>query len=231
MTAHDNAGLRLWVVVPAYEEARAIGSVLTALAPWMPRVVVVDDGSQDDTSGVARRAGAIVLRHAINVGQGAALQTGIDYALARGATHICTFDADGQHDPVTIHAMLAALEDSGADVALASRFLGEAVNMPPVRRLALKGAVLYTRWQTRREFSDAHNGLRMFTAYAATACRISQPGMAHASEILASIARRNLRYVEVPTVVTYSEYSLAKGQRLTNSVKILFDLLYASWSG
>src|SRR6202042_645172 len=128
MSVTDSSGLRLWIVVPAYQEERALGSVLTALAPWMPQVIVVDDGSQDDTSGVARRAGAVVLRHSINIGQGAALQTGIDFALARGATHVCTFDADGQHDPTTIHTMLAALEDSGADIALGSRFLGEAVN-------------------------------------------------------------------------------------------------------
>jgi len=197
----------------------------------MPQVVVVDDGSQDDTSGIARRAGATVLRHSINLGQGAALQTGIDFALERGATHVCTFDADGQHDAGTIDAMFVALEDSGADVALGSRFLGDTVNMPPLRRFALRAAVLYTRWQTRSEFSDAHNGLRLFTAYAARTCRMTQPGMAHASEILSAIARRKLRYVEVPTTITYSEYSLAKGQSLTNSVKILFDLLYASWSG
>jgi glycosyltransferase involved in cell wall biosynthesis len=221
---------RLWIVVPAYNEARVIGAALRGLSRWLPNVVVVDDGSSDATADIAFASGATVLTHAINLGQGAALQTGIEYALEQGATHVCTFDADGQHDPATIDVMLAALEDSGADVALGSRFRGAAIGMPPARRVVLQAAVAYTRVQTGLEVSDAHNGLRMFTARGARACRVTQPGMAHASEILSSIAREKLAYVEVPTTVTYSEYSLAKGQNLGNSVKILFDLLYAAWS-
>jgi glycosyltransferase involved in cell wall biosynthesis len=230
MVHSDPPTPRLWIVVPAFNEAGAIGGVLRALSDKLPNVVVVDDGSSDQTGAAALAGGAVVLRHVVNLGQGAALQTGIDYALERGATHVCTFDADGQHDPATIDAMLAALEDSGAEVALGSRFLGGTVGMPPLRRLVLQAAVRYTRWQTGCHFSDAHNGLRMFTARAARACRVNQPGMAHASEILSQIARQKLPYVEVPTTVTYSEYSLAKGQSLANSVKILFDLLYAAWS-
>jgi glycosyltransferase involved in cell wall biosynthesis len=230
MVQNEPAGSRLWVIVPAFNEAGAIGAVLRSLAKWLPNVVVVDDGSSDATGAAALAAGAVVLRHVVNLGQGAALQTGIDYALQQGATHVCTFDADGQHDPATIDAMLAALETGDAEVALGSRFMGETIGMPPVRRVLLRAAVAYTRWQTGCDFSDAHNGLRMFTARAARACRIEQPGMAHASEILNRIAREKLPYVEIPTTVSYSEYSLAKGQSLTNSVKILFDLLYAAWS-
>jgi glycosyltransferase involved in cell wall biosynthesis len=222
---------RVWIVVPAFNEVAVLPATLTSLQAWMPRVVVVDDGSSDDTSGVARRAGARVVRHAVNLGAGAALQTGIDFALGQGATHICSFDADGQHDAATIDEMMAALEDSGAEVALASRFLGTVVGMPPLRRLTLWAALVYTRWQTRCDFTDTHTGLRIFSAHAARICRVTQPGMAHGSEILNTIARRKLRYVEVPTTVTYSEYSLAKGQRSSNSIKILFDLIYASWSG
>jgi glycosyltransferase involved in cell wall biosynthesis len=230
MASLETSDTRLWIVVPAFEEERALPAVLASLAAWMPRVVVVDDGSQDGTSEQARQAGAKVVRHAINLGAGAALQTGIDFALANGATHICSFDADGQHHAGTVDSMLAALEDSGAEVALASRFLGDAVGMPLLRRLTLRAALLYTRWQTRCNFSDTHNGLRLFTAFAARSCRVTQPGMAHGSEILNTIARLKLPYIEVATTVTYSEYSLAKGQRSTNSIKILFDLLYASWS-
>jgi glycosyltransferase involved in cell wall biosynthesis len=221
---------RLWVVVPAFNESEVIGAALRGLAPWFPNVVVVDDGSSDDTGTLALASGAVVLRHAVNLGAGAATQTGIDYALRHGATHICTFDADGQHDPSTIGVMLAALEDSGAQVALGSRFLGSTIDMPPLRRLVINLAVHYTRWTTGSYFSDTHNGLRMLTAAAARACRITQPGMAHGSELLATIVREKMAYIEVPTTVTYSKYSLAKGQKLDNSVKILFDLLYAAWS-
>ncbi len=224
------AGAALWIVVPAYNEGGAIGATLRGLADRLPRVVVVDDGSTDETARIAGAFGATVVRHAVNLGQGAALQTGIDYAFLQGATHVCTFDADGQHDAATIDVMLAALEDSGADVALGSRFLGETVAMPALRHLALRAAVVYTRWQTGRDFTDAHNGFRMLTRGAAEKLRIRQPGMAHASEILSAIARHDLNYVEVPTTVTYSAYSLAKGQSLANSIKILFDLVYAAWT-
>src|SRR5271165_6878912 len=111
---------RVWVVVPAYNEAGAIAEVLRGLGRWFPNVVVVDDGSHDGSARIARGGGATVLHHVVNLGQGAALQTGIDYALEHGATHVCTFDADGQHEAATIAAMLDALRESGADVALGS---------------------------------------------------------------------------------------------------------------
>src|SRR5579862_7414794 len=122
--AAPNAPERVWIVVPAFNEAEAIGAVLRGLETWLPNVVVVDDGSRDETARQARAYGAAVLRHVVNLGQGAALQTGIDYALAQGATHVCTFDADGQHEEATIGAMVTALRESGAEVALGSRFLG-----------------------------------------------------------------------------------------------------------
>jgi glycosyltransferase involved in cell wall biosynthesis len=111
-----------WVVIAAYDEARSIGRVLAELASLPYRVVVVDDGSTDTTAEIAAGAGAEVLRHPINLGQGAALQTGIDYALLRGASHVVTFDADGQHRADEIAALLAALSAHDADFVLGSRF-------------------------------------------------------------------------------------------------------------
>jgi len=230
MPASERRQPGLWVVVPAYDEARTIETVVRALREHAPRVVVVDDGSSDATGDLAFAAGATVLRHSVNLGQGAALQTGIDYALSRNASYVCTFDADGQHDADSIQAMRAALESSGAEVALGSRFLQSRTRMPALRRAVLQAAVRFTRLQTRLDVSDAHNGLRLFTRRAASAIRIEQPGMAHASEILVAIARAKLSYVEVPTTIAYTEYSLGKGQSVTNSVKILFDLVYAAWS-
>ncbi|MBC5800144.1 MAG: glycosyltransferase family 2 protein [Candidatus Eremiobacteraeota bacterium] len=220
----------LWIVIPAYQEAAQIEATLSDLGAYLPRVVVVDDGSTDATAEAARRAGAEVLRHGVNLGQGAALQTGIDYALRSGATHICTFDADGQHDTHTIERLLDTAARMGADVVLGSRFSGAAVDMPPLRRLALRCAVLVTRMQTRLPLTDTHNGLRLFTREAALRIRIRQPGMAHASELLSTVARLGLHVVEVPTTVRYTAYSRAKGQRLSNSVKIALDLAYAALS-
>ena len=213
-----------FVVIAAYNEARAIGRVLADLAPLPYRIVVVDDGSADETAEVAARAGAEVLRHPINLGQGAALQTGIDYALLRGATHVVTFDADGQHRAEDIAALIAALSAHDADFALGSRFRGAAVDLPPVRRLMLRAATAFTRLTTGLDVTDAHNGLRAMTRRGAARIRLRQNRMAHASEILHQVAASGLRYVEVPVTIQYSRYSLAKGQRVSEFVVILLDL-------
>src|SRR5205814_271031 len=104
-----------WVVVPAYNEAPVVGSVVAGIRRAGYPVVVVDDGSADRTCEVALLADAVVLRHPINLGQGAALQTGIDYVLEQRADALVTFDADGQHSPAAIAALLAAIEQPGID--------------------------------------------------------------------------------------------------------------------
>ncbi len=220
----------VWIVVPAYQEAGAIEHTLRGLFAYLPNVVVVDDGSTDETAAIAKRAGVDVVRHPVNLGQGAALATGIEYALRRGATHVCTFDADGQHDPATIDAMYARIVEDDADVALGSRFLGSTVGITRLRLAFLRCAVLVTRLHTGLPVSDTHNGLRMMRRGAAERMRLRQPGMAHGSEILGEIARLGLSYVEVPTTVAYTAYSRRKGQSLFNSVKIVCDLMYAAWS-
>lgn len=210
--------------MPAYNEGAVIASALKPLIERGFSVVVVDDGSADDTSAQARALGASVLRHVVNLGQGAALQTGIDWALAQGAALVCTYDADGQHDVKDVQALLDALNSAGADVALGSRFLGEAGAIPPLRRLVLKAAIWFTRLHTGLALTDSHNGLRAFTRRAVSQFRIRQPGMAHASEILEHIARLGLKYVEVPVTISYTSYSLKKGQSALGSVRVLLDL-------
>ncbi|GAC1567397.1 MAG: glycosyltransferase family 2 protein [Vulcanimicrobiaceae bacterium] len=221
--------MNLWVVIAAFNEAKVIGETLRGLIALQYQIVVVDDGSQDSTSDEARAKGVTVLRHVLNLGQGAALQTGIDFAIGAGATHICTFDADGQHAPAAIATLLDTLQSSESDIALGSRFL-QPSPMPKTRRLLLILARIFTRAQTKLELTDVHNGLRLFTHEAAASLRMNQPRMAHASEILASIARHRLKYIEVPTTVSYTAYSLNKGQTFLSSFRILFDLLYAAWS-
>jgi glycosyltransferase involved in cell wall biosynthesis len=221
----------LWIVIPAYNEGSVIGQTLAGLSGCGGRLLVVDDGSSDTTAAVAEAAGAIVVRHVINLGQGAALQTGIDFALGRGARFVCTFDADGQHEPATIERMLAVLDASpDVDVVLASRFLGSTIEMSALRRLLLRVAIIVTNRQTGLGLTDTHNGLRMFRRHAAERVRITQAGMAHGSEVLSNIAKASLRVAEVPSIVRYTAYSRKKGQRLTNSFKIAFDLIYAAWT-
>lgn len=216
---------QLWVICAAYNEAAMIGRVVSELRRAGYRTIVVDDGSADATGPIAAAAGAHVVTHPLNLGQGAALQTGMGYALSRGAEVLVTFDADGQHRVADIRRLVEALARERADFALGSRFLGEAQDLPPLRRLILRAATVFTRLTTGLRLTDSHNGLRALTRRGAAAIRLRQNRMAHASEILAEIARSRLPYVEVPVSIEYTAYSLAKGQRLSDSVLILLDLL------
>jgi len=217
-------GTRIWIVIAAYNEAGVIARVIADVARRGYQVVVVDDGSRDGTGEIAARTGAIVVRHPVNLGQGAAQQTGIEYALREGADTIVTFDADGQHRSQDVVALVAALAQNEADFALGSRFLGASIDLPPARRLLLKAATWFTRISTGLRLTDTHNGLRAMTRRGASAIRLRQNRMAHASEILDQIARSGLRCVEVPVTIEYSAYSLAKGQKLSDSLSILVDL-------
>jgi polyprenyl-phospho-N-acetylgalactosaminyl synthase len=214
----------VWVICAAYNEASVIGRVVAELSRAEYPVVVVDDGSRDATRHVAAAAGAHVVIHPINLGQGAALQTGIEYALSQGADVLVTFDADGQHRVSDIPRLVDALRRERVDFALGSRFLGQTYNLPLLRRWLLQAATVFTHLTTGLSLTDSHNGLRALTRQGAAAIRLRQNRMAHASEILVEIAQSGLRYVEVPVTIEYTAYSLAKGQRIGDSVTILLDL-------
>jgi len=218
----------VWIVVPAYNEAQVIGEVLNQLCQLPYNVVVVDDGSVDHTYQRALDFPVTVLRHVCNLGQGAALQTGIEYALLFPETEfIVTFDSDGQHGRDSIAQLLDSLKTGNYDVALGSRFLrrGDAVNINLRKQLTLKLAILLTRITTGLKLTDTHNGLRAFTAKAAAQIKIKQNRMAHASEILSQISELKLRYCEIPVTITYTEYSKVKGQKIVQSINIIWDML------
>jgi glycosyltransferase involved in cell wall biosynthesis len=220
--------MRTIAVIPAYQEATRIAAVVRALAARVDGVVVVDDGSRDDTAEVARREGARVLRHAVNRGQGAALKTGTLAALAAGAEAVVHFDADGQHGADALEALLAPLRQGRADVVLGSRFLGLAsASMPPARRLLLLAARQFNRVAlgVSRELTDPQSGLRALSARAAAELDFRQDRMAHCSEILRLLSRSHWRVVEVPVRVSYSRETLAKGQRASDALRILWHLV------
>lgn len=216
----------IWVVIAAYNEAAAVGDVVQEVRSLFPNVIVVDDCSHDDTAAVAAGAGAMVLRHCINLGQGAALQTGIVRAVVCGAEVVVTFDADGQHRPVDAQTAARAVREGKGDLVCGSRFLGlKAIAMPASRRLGLRVVTGVTRLLTGLPVTDAHNGLRALSRNAALSIKITQNRMAHASEIIAQARRRGLRYAEVPVEVRYTHYSRGKGQRLLGGFRIIYDLI------
>jgi glycosyltransferase involved in cell wall biosynthesis len=216
----------VWIVVAAYNEATRILPTLTEIQRCgFANIAVVDDGSRDETGSAALHGGAWVLRHIVNLGQGAALQTGIQFALQQGARFLVTFDADGQHRADEIGRLLEPVRSGEADVALGSRFLGQAENIPLVRKLVLKAGVLFTRVFSGIRVTDTHNGFRAFSRAAAEKIKIRQNRMAHASEVLDQIQVQRLRYVEVPVTIRYTEDSLAKGQSSWNALRIVGQLL------
>ncbi|NAZ86050.1 glycosyltransferase family 2 protein [Kineococcus indalonis] len=215
-----------WVVVPLYQEAAVVGDVVRELRAVFPRVVCVDDGSRDGSAGVARAAGARVVRHCINLGQGAALQTGFDFVLRDPAARFAvTFDADGQHTVADARAMVQRLRDGEADVVFGSRFLDGRTAVAPVRRAVLRSAVAWTNLTTGVRLTDAHNGLRALSREALTRVRLTHHRMAHASEIVSKVGSARLRWVEHPVEIRYTDYSRAKGQSLLNSVNILVETI------
>lgn len=219
----------LWIVIPAFNEARVIGSVIADVRRFAQHLVVVDDCSTDGTAAVAEAAGATVLRHALNRGAGAALQTGLDYALRQGASAIITLDSDGQHRGEDLPALYAPIAAGTADFVLGSRFLGTSESVPPLRRLLLRVATVFTRVTSGLRVTDAHNGLRAFSRRGAEAIDIHLDRMAHCSEIMDQIRNSGLPYIEVPVLVLYTPYSREKGQRGTAAVRVAFDYLIGRW--
>lgn len=216
-----------WVVISAFNEEGSIGGVLTDLVKKGYNIIIIDDCSTDQTSKIALEYPVTLLKHMVNLGQGAALQTGFDYVLKHtNAKYVITFDADGQHDVDDIPGLLAPLVKGKSDIALGSRFLRPITGsgMPVSKRITLKLGLTFTRISTGLNLTDTHNGLRGMTRDVLIKIKIEQNRMAHASEILAQIAHNKIRYCEVPVTIRYTPYSKQKGQSIFNSLNILWDL-------
>jgi glycosyltransferase involved in cell wall biosynthesis len=216
----------VWVVVPVFNEAPVVRKVLEGLTLHFPNVVAVDDGSTDASAAEVLASGVHLVQHPFNMGAGAALQTGVSFALLDPrAEYFVTFDADGQHRVEDAVAMVERLRSTPVDVLIGSRFLGSATNMRRSRRFLLMVARLFDRMSSGIALTDAHNGLRAFRRSFAQVLRLSVADMGWASEFLTRLAESGLRYAEHPVTVEYTPYSMAKGQPSINSVNIGLDVL------
>ncbi len=215
-----------WLVVPLYNEGSVIGDVVADAHATFPNIVCIDDGSSDDSAAQAHAAGAVLVSHPINLGQGAALQTGFDYVLHKtDARYVITFDADGQHQVSDAVRMREIAEDQDAAVVFGSRFLEGKAETGMLKHIVLSTVALITGWRTGMHLTDAHNGLRLLRRDALEQIHLEQNRMAHASEIVSQIARSKLPWREAPVHIKYTEYSKSKGQSLLNSVNILVELI------
>ena len=215
-----------WLVVPLYNEATVIGQVIDDAKGTFANIVCVDDGSSDGSAAIARKHGARVIEHPFNLGQGAALQTGMEFVRRQtNARYIVTFDADGQHSVADAAAMVDRARADDLAIIFGSRFLDDATQVGWSKKLVLKTAAAVTKQRTGLDLTDAHNGLRLLRRDALQQVVLRQDGMAHASEIVSQLACTGLPWAEMPVHIAYTDYSKAKGQSLLNSVNILVDLV------
>jgi len=217
--------MKVFIIIPCYNESANIAMVINNVKNY-GTVVVVDDGSTDNSWQIAENQGIKVIKHLVNRGQGAALETGDNYAISQGADIVVHFDADGQHLPSEIPKLIQPIITNDADVVLGSRFLFLADTkenrIPFIKKwLILKPAIIFQNLLLRIKLTDAHNGFRALTKKALERIKITQDGMAHASEIIEQILKNNLRYIEVPVTIRYYEF----GQGLFSGFKIIRDLL------
>lgn len=217
---------QVYITIPLYNDEKMIDKVIKELnKSGYKNIVIVDDGSKDNGYEVAKKnQGVIVTKHIINRGQGAALQTGIEIAIEKGAKYIVNFDSDGQHDSKDLDLMLNTLIEGKYDIVLGSRFLKKN-EIPRSKEILLKGGIIFTYLLSQIWLTDVHNGLRVMTAETAKRLNIRHDRMEHASEILDKVKVLNLKYKEVPVTIHYTEYSMSKGQSIFNSINIAWKLI------
>ncbi|MCI6575052.1 MAG: glycosyltransferase family 2 protein [Arcanobacterium sp.] len=217
-----------WLVIPLYNEQTVIADVIQDALRTFPYIVCVDDGSSDDSATQAQAAGAVVIHHPINLGQGAALQTGISWVLTyTDARYIVTFDADGQHRVSDALRMVERADRDNLAFVLGSRFLNGKHQAGWLKHLVLTVAAKITHWRTGMALTDSHNGLRVLRRDAASALNLTQSRMAHASQIVSQLAATQLPWAEAAVTIDYTDYSRSKGQSLLNGVNILTEMLFA----
>jgi dolichol-phosphate mannosyltransferase len=220
--------LRIIAVIPAFNEGTRVGAVVRAVAPYVDAVLVVDDGSTDNTAEAATNAGARVVRHIENCGAGAATMTGIAAARSQGASVVVTLDADEQHDPRDIPSMLAPVQDDAADIVFANRF-GRRNRIPFVRKFfnAIGNGITFIA--TGRWVPDSQCGFKVFGPRAVQEINLQTNGFEFCTEIVRESVQHRWRTAHVPIKVLYSEYTLAKGQSFANGVRTALKILLRSF--
>jgi len=216
--------MKTFCVIPAYNEAETIAKIVGEVKPLVDQIVVVDDGSSDNTGKLAKAQSVKVLSHFINRGQGASLETGNQYALRAGADIIVHFDADGQFLAEEIKDIISPIIKGEADIVFGSRFLGKKSNMPPFKKyVIIPLAHLVNKIFTGSNLTDPQNGFRALSRKAASQIKIEQDGMAHNTEIISKAFASGLKIKEVPVTVIYHNF----GQRFSGGLKIIKDLILA----
>ncbi len=215
----------VYIVIPAKNEAPRIGKVIEkSLALGYRNIVVINDGSHDDTAKIAGEHPVVVLNHLVNLGPGAATQTGIEYAVEDGAKVIVTIDADHQQFPEDIAKLVTELESQKVDVVIGSRFLNKENEIPFIRIVYNMIANVITFILTGLPVTDSQSGMKAFTADFAKKCRLHFNGFEFCVEFIRNIRLFKATYKEIPIRVIYTKETLSKGQNFATGFKMLAKL-------
>lgn len=230
MIIKDKAVIRnsdVAIIIPVYNEADMVGTVIQDVLKYFKNIICVNDGSKDDSVRVIVEAGGTLVDHPINLGAGAATQTGVDYALQNPNTqYFITIDADGQHDIKDAVKMLDHLKKHNLDIVFGSRFKGSVENIAPIKRAFLKLAAVFSSRASGINLTDPHIGLRVFNRNFAENLKLTLPDFTHASEVINRVGEGAFKYDEIAASVVYSDYSKAKGQPMLNAINIAIDLFF-----
>ncbi|MHB1254146.1 MAG: glycosyltransferase family 2 protein [Candidatus Humimicrobiaceae bacterium] len=220
---------KIYIIIPAFNEAMSIEKVIKDLFSYgYENIVVVDDGSTDKTAEIVKKFNIFLIRHPVNMGPGAAIKTGIDFALLKDADIIVTFDADGQHLAKDIYNLVRPIISNKVEITLGNRFLNNTSKVPIFKRIILKAGALLMFLMYGILSSDSHNGLKAISKSAALKIDIKSNGWEYCSEIIEEIMLKKVKYQEVPVTVKYTDYSIKKGQKIYNSFYI-FSKMFVKW--
>ena len=215
-----------FIVVPFYNEGKVLKEVINKLKFFFDQIICVDDGSTAEHKIYKSKLGIYLIKPPINLGQGAALQTGIEFAIKKKAKIIATFDADGQHSIYDLMKMVYLIKNKKYDLIQGSRFIKKTnSNVPFLRKIILKFAIMIANFFDKTNLTDTHNGLRVFNNNFAKKINITNNRMSHPHDINRLISLYKFRFKEFPTKIKYTKYSMSKGQKNLNAINILFDIL------
>jgi glycosyltransferase involved in cell wall biosynthesis len=215
--------------IPAYDEEKTIARVVLGAQKFSDMVIVCDDGSSDLTGEIAKRLGAEVIRHEDNLGYGAAIKSLFKRARELSADVLVTLDADGQHDPMEIPAILKPIDDGIADIVIGSRFIDATgtAEMPLYRRFGAKLITNIVKGSTKNGVSDAQSGFRAYGPQAIERLDVIEAGMGASVEILLEASKHNLRIFEVPSICKYNNGKVATSTEnpVTHGVNLIMSII------